>query len=54
MADSMPPGVAYDLSRERILGSAQSSAFAVGRVEQGYQLLGAAIYSEYAFAYASA
>jgi hypothetical protein len=45
MADSMPPGVAYDLSRERILGSAQSSAFAIGRAERGYQLLGAAIYS---------
>lgn len=45
MADSMPHGVTYDLSRERILGSAQSSAFAVGRSERGYQLLGAAIYS---------
>jgi hypothetical protein len=45
MADSMPDGVTYDLSRERILGSAQSSAFAVGRSEGGYQLLGAAIYS---------
>jgi 3-oxoacyl-[acyl-carrier-protein] synthase III len=45
MADSMPDGVAYDLSRERILGSAQSSAFTVGRAERGYQLLGAAIYS---------
>jgi hypothetical protein len=45
MADSMPAGVTYDLSRERILGSAQSSAFIVGRAERGYQLLGAAIYS---------
>lgn len=45
MADSMPDGVAYDLSRERILGSAQSSAFIVGRRERGYQLLGASIYS---------
>jgi hypothetical protein len=45
MADSMPNGVTYDLARERILGSAQSSAFAVGRTERGYQLLGAAIYS---------
>jgi hypothetical protein len=45
MADSMPDGVAYDLSRERILGSAQSSAFIVGRPERGYQLLGASIYS---------
>ena len=45
MADSMPDGVTYDLSRERILGSAQSSAFALGRIERGYQLLGAAMYS---------
>ena len=45
MADSMPDGVTYDLSRERILGSAQSSAFAVGRTARGYQLLGSAIYS---------
>lgn len=45
MADSMPAGVTYDLSRERILGSAQSSAFAVGRSGHGYQLLGASIYS---------
>ncbi len=45
MADSMPNGVAYDLARERILGSAQSSAFVAGRTERGYQLLGASIYS---------
>jgi hypothetical protein len=45
MADSMPQGVAYDLSRERILGSAQSSAFVMSRTERGYRLLGAAIYS---------
>lgn len=45
MADSMPPGVTYDLSRERILGSTQSSAFIVSLKRGGYQLLGSAIYS---------
>jgi hypothetical protein len=45
MADSMPEGVTYDLSRERILGSAQSSAFCISRSTGDYQLLGAAIYS---------
>ena len=45
MADSMPYGLTYDLPRERILGSAQSSAFIVNRAERGYQLLGAAVYS---------
>ncbi|PZR75416.1 MAG: hypothetical protein DLM52_07760 [Chthoniobacterales bacterium] len=45
MADSMPKGVTHDLSRERILGSAQSSAFVVGRDKGKYQLLGTSIYS---------
>ena len=45
MADSMPKGVTHDLSRERILGSAQSSAFVIGREKRGYQLLGTSIYS---------
>ncbi|MBV9010245.1 MAG: hypothetical protein JO354_13945 [Verrucomicrobia bacterium] len=45
MADSMPAGVTYDLANERILGSAQSSAFTIGRHRSGYQLLGCAIYS---------
>ncbi len=45
MADSMPDGVTYDLSRERILGSAQSSAFVIGGSVRGYRLLGSAIYS---------
>src|SRR5438094_848544 len=40
MADSMPPGVPYDMSRERILVSDHSSAFVIGREQHGYQLLG--------------
>jgi hypothetical protein len=40
MADSMPPGVPYDMSRERILVSDHSSAFVMGRERHGYQLLG--------------
>jgi hypothetical protein len=45
MADSMPPGVPYNMLRERILGSDHSSAFAIGHEEQGYQLLGCNYYS---------
>jgi hypothetical protein len=45
MADCMPPGVPYDMAEERILGSDQSSAFAVGREQRGYQLLGLNYYS---------
>jgi hypothetical protein len=40
MADSMPPGVPYDMPRERILVSDHSSAFVIGREQHGYQLLG--------------
>jgi hypothetical protein len=45
MADSRPPGVPFDMLRERILGSDHSSAFLVGREERGYQLLGISYYS---------
>jgi hypothetical protein len=45
MADSRPPGVPFDLLRERILGSDHSSAFVVGREERGYQLRGISYYS---------
>src|SRR5215468_10914714 len=45
MADSMPPGVPYNLVRERILGSDNSSAFLVGPQSSGYQLLGINYYS---------
>jgi hypothetical protein len=45
MADCMPPGVPYDMLQERILGSDHSSAFAVGREQRGYQLLGINYYS---------
>lgn len=45
MADSKPPGVPFDMLRERILGSDHSSAFVVGREERGYQLLGISYYS---------
>src|SRR6266513_672287 len=45
MADCMPPGVPYDMLDERILGSDHSSAFAVGREQRGYQLLGTSYYS---------
>jgi hypothetical protein len=45
MADSMPPGVPYNMLRERILGSDHSSAFAIGHEQHGYQLLGANYYS---------
>ena len=49
MADSRPPvdppGLAFDLRRERILGSDHSSAFLVGHEERGYQLLGLNYYS---------
>jgi hypothetical protein len=40
MADAMPPGVPYNMSRERILVSDHSSAFVIGRERHGYQLLG--------------
>lgn len=45
MADSMPPGVPYNMVRERILGSDNSSAFLVGREQSAYQLLGINYYS---------
>jgi hypothetical protein len=45
MADCMPPGVPYDMLQERILGSDHGSAFAVGREQRGYQLLGINYYS---------
>jgi hypothetical protein len=45
MADSRPPGIPFDLLRERILGSDHSSAFVVGREKRGYQLLGISYYS---------
>jgi hypothetical protein len=45
IADSRPPGIPFDLLRERILGSDYSSAFVVGREECGYQLLGVSYYS---------
>jgi hypothetical protein len=45
MADSMPPGVPYNMLRERILGSDNSSAFAIGLEQHGYQLLGINYYS---------
>ena len=49
MADSRPPmdppGLTFDLLRERILGSDHCSAFVVGREDRGYQLLGISYYS---------
>jgi hypothetical protein len=45
MADSAPPGVAYDMMEERILGSDHSSAFVVDHEQSGYQLLGINYYS---------
>ena len=45
MADSMPLGVPYDMVRERILGSDNSSAFLVRRELSAYQLLGIDYYS---------
>jgi hypothetical protein len=45
MADSMPPGVPYNLLRERILNSDHSSAFAIGHERRGYRLLGINYYS---------
>ena len=49
MADSRPPmeppGLSFDLPRQRILGSDHSSAFLVGHEERGYQLLGLTYYS---------
>ena len=45
MADNKPPGVMFDIIRERILGSDHSSAFLVGRQPCGYQLLGINYYS---------
>ncbi len=45
MADSMPPGVPYDMVRERILGSDNSSAFLLRRESSAYQLLGIDYYS---------
>ena len=40
-----PPGLSFDLPRQRILGSDHSSAFLVGHEERGYQLLGLSYYS---------
>lgn len=45
MADNKPPGVKFDIIRERILGSDHSSAFLVGREPCGYQVLGINYYS---------
>jgi hypothetical protein len=45
VADSLPPGVPYDMARERILGSDHSSAFVIGPEQRGYQLLGINYYS---------
>jgi len=45
LADSMPHGVPYNMARERILGSDNSSAFVIGPEERGYQLLGINYYS---------
>jgi hypothetical protein len=45
MTDSMPPGVPYNMLRERILGSDHSSAFVIGHEQHGYQLLGINYYS---------
>jgi hypothetical protein len=45
MADSMPLGVPYNMVRERILGSDNSSAFLVRRESSAYQLLGINYYS---------
>jgi len=45
VADSMPPGVPYNMARERILGSDHSSAFVIGCEQHGYQLLGINYYS---------
>jgi len=45
VADNMPPGVPYNMARERILGSDHSSAFVIGHDQCGYQLLGINYYS---------
>lgn len=45
MADSTPAGFPFDMVRERILGSDQSSAFVLGSEQRGYQLLGVSYYS---------
>jgi hypothetical protein len=45
MADSMPPGVPFNMLQERILGSDHSSAFVIGHEQHGYQLLGINYYS---------
>jgi hypothetical protein len=45
MADSRPPGAAFDMQRERILGSDHSSAFLVSSQPRHYQLLGINYYS---------
>jgi len=45
IADSKPPGVMFDIVRERILGSDHSSAFLIGREPFGYQVLGINYYS---------
>jgi hypothetical protein len=45
IADRKPPGVMFDIIRERILGSDHSSAFLVGREPYGYQVLGINYYS---------
>jgi acyl carrier protein len=45
MADYKPPGLPFDMLRERILGSDHSSAFVIGHQDCGYQLLGVSYYS---------
>ena len=45
MGDVATPGVPFNLLRERILGSDNSSAFAIGHVRAGYRLLGINFYS---------
>jgi hypothetical protein len=45
MGDVAVPGVPFNLLRERILGSDNSSAFAIGHERRGYQLLGINFYS---------
>ena len=45
MADRTPPGLPFNMVRERILGSDHASAFVVGREPRGYQLLGINFYS---------
>lgn len=45
IGDSKPPGVTFDIMKERVLGSDHSSAFVLGRTQCGYQLLGIHYYS---------